>query len=211
MKLRKYIAIFVAVSLLGLVGCSSNDEATGEKNNIAKANTKSETTKEDNDQNRSETEDLYGIEIKPTYNKEKLNQSGQVDSIKYKITDIQVSKGKVSDEARAKELEVEKDKEFTVVTLFAVFENKTDRIVTYYPSSSTLVAKTDGGETDKADFAHLIDEKLDEDYVAKDKKEGSFFFILKNTNVEDLKSVDLSLDVPFQSYVDQPVISINTK
>ncbi|WP_304340155.1 hypothetical protein [Metaclostridioides mangenotii] len=211
MKVRKYIVIFVAVTLLGLVGCSSNDEATDEKNNSGKANTKSETTKEDNDQNKSETEDLYGIEIKPTYNKEKLNQSGQIDSIKYKITDIQVSKGKVSDEARAKELEVVKDKELTVVTLFAVFENKTDRIVTYNPSSSTLVANTDGGETEKADFAHLIDEKLDEDYVAKDKKEGSFFFILKNTNVEDLKSVDLSLDVPVKSYVDQPVISINTK
>lgn len=140
MKVRKYIVIFVAVTLLGLVGCSSNDEATDEKNNSGKANTKSETTKEDNDQNRSETEDLYGIEIKPTYNKEKLNQSGQIDSIKYKITDIQVSKGKVSDEARAKELEVVKDKELTVVTLFAVFENKTDRIVTYNPSSSTLVA-----------------------------------------------------------------------
>lgn len=207
MRRKARFAVLIIASLMILVGCSND------KNNekLIINNTKSESTKEDNEVNKSQAEDLFGIEVVPMYKHEGLNKKGEVGSIKYKITDIQVYSGKVENEQKAMELDVLKGEYFTVLTFFGVFENKADKIVEFYPSSSSLTGLNLNGDEDEAAIAYLIDNRLDENYVAKDKKEGSFYFVLRNTKVEDLKEVKLNLSVPFESHIEKPEIQFDIK
>jgi uncharacterized lipoprotein len=71
-------------------------------------------------------------------------------------------------------------------------ENTSEDTITFYPSQATITTNT--GEQLEADM--WLSDHIDGDFIGAVKKSGSQFFILENSNAEDIEWVRILINAP---------------
>lgn len=152
----------------------------------------SEETTTSAPETEAEVEEQDGLRKQIMYTDKELNMSGETGPFKYTIEGVQVSKLTATDETMASILDIEKDKEVTVVAINASAENTTDETNNFYLGQATLTTNT----KEQADPNLWISEHIEGEFLGNVIHSGSMVYILPNTNADDLTDLTLHISAP---------------
>lgn len=200
---------------LSLVACSSNK--TIEKNDYSKE--KKEQKKSDNkkvkeekkQKTKEETTEENRMKKTVIFTNKELNKNGNLGPIKYNFSKIQISKLEALTDDAAKMLQVDKNKEFTLIVLDVEAENTSTSDVSCYISQTKLVSNT----KEQIDPHMFLSKHIDGDFLGNVKKTGNNVYLLKNSKAEDIKSIKLVIpavhDKNFKNLSEKAEITIDLK
>lgn len=152
-----------------------------------------------------------GLRKEPVYTNKELGISGATGSINYSVSDIQVSKLTATTDEMAEMLEIEKDKEVTLVVIDVSAENTIDDTINFYIGQAALTSNT----KEQVEPNILISDYIDGEFLGNVIHSGSLMYILENSKASDIETVKLHIDAPSNSdfeFTGDPVeIDIATK
>ena len=127
-----------------------------------------------------------GMYVTSVYENDKLNTTGSAGPVKYTVKGICIAKATAADDDTAEYLEVEKNKEFALVSLTIYFENTSDENVCFLVSQSSVFTNT---EKDIPANGFLSD-LMNEDVPPHESWEGTEYYILKETDADNIKTLN---------------------
>ncbi|MGY3186425.1 hypothetical protein [Lysinibacillus sp. TE18511] len=205
---KKLIFSAALVLSLGLAGCgtdSAKEEkpkeetttaSTGEKDAAKEDTTKEEKKDADKkEDNAYEDKDLKGID---TYSKE-LNITGQSGPLKYNIEDVVLKKATPKSEEAANLFDVPVGTEVDLITIFMNGENTSTEDMSFYLGQATIITNT----KEQLEPDMILSEHIEGNYLGQVKQEGYNVYVLKNSKVEDLKTIEIRIDAPLNSNMDR--------
>lgn len=198
MKKKIVSLLLIAVMTLSLVACGGNgEEVESEKEVVTEEETtetevQEETEEPADDSTTGEIVEEGGLRKEPIITDKELNKTGETGPFKYSINAIQVSKLTATNDEMAELLSIEKDKEVALVVMDVSVENTTEDTNSIYFDQATLTTNTKEQVT--ADF--MLSDYIDGEYLGAVIHEGSIYFILPNTNADDLTTITLHVDAP---------------
>lgn len=195
MKKKILSLLLIAVMTMSLVACGDNgEEVESEKEVVTEdATTEEETTEEASDDSTTgKIVEEGGLRKEPIITDKELNKTGETGPFKYSINAIQVSKLTATNDEMAEMLSIEKDKEVTLVVMDVSVENTTEDTNSIYFDQATLTTNTKEQVT--ADF--MLSDYIEGEYLGAVIHEGSIYFILPNTNADDLTTITFHVDAP---------------
>lgn len=214
MKKKIVSLLLIAVMALSLIACGDNgEEVESEKEVVTEEEAPADEEAEEpaDDSTTGEIVEENGLRKEPIITEKELNKTGETGPFKYSINAIQVSKLTATNDDMASMLEIEKDKEVTLVVMDVTIENTTDDTNSIYFDQSTLTSNTK--EQVMSDF--MLSDAIGGDFMGNIIKEGSIYFILPNTNADDLTDITLHVDAPhdenFDSIGDDVKIELSFK
>lgn len=198
MKKKIVSLLLIAVMTLSLVACGDNgEEVESEKEVVTEEETteaevQEETEEPADDSTTGEIVEEGGLRKEPIITDKELNKTGETGPFKYSINAIQVSKLTATNDEMAELLSIEKDKEVALVVMDVSVENTTEDTNSIYFDQATLTTNTKEQVT--ADF--MLSDYIEGEYLGAVIHEGSIYFILPNTNADDLTTITLHVDAP---------------
>lgn len=198
MKKKIVSLLLIAVMTLSLVACGDNgEEVESEKEVVTEeetteADVQEETEEPADDSTTGEIVEEGGLRKEPIITDKELNKTGETGPFKYSINAIQVSKLTATNDEMAELLSIEKDKEVALVVMDVSVENTTEDTNSIYFDQATLTTNTKEQVT--ADF--MLSDYIEGEYLGAVIHEGSIYFILPNTNADDLTTITLHVDAP---------------
>lgn len=214
--MKRKIAVLFTISALccsTLIFTACGDD--GKKVSSQKEITASENSSTNETENTEATEgkivEQDGIRKEPVATNKELNIKGETGPMKYTIEGVQVSKLTATTDDAANLLEIEKNKEVTVIAVNASAENTSDDTVNFYLDQATLT--TDTKEQVESDM--FLGEYIDGEYIGNVIHSGSMVYILKNSKADDIGKISLHIDAPldedFNTIGDNVTVDINIK
>ncbi|AVK98824.1 hypothetical protein FCT18_14860 [Lysinibacillus sphaericus] len=201
--MKKTLIFSAALVLsLGLVGCGTDSAkedkpkeetavSTEEKTDTSKEEKKDADKKEDNEY---EDKDIKGMD---TYSEE-LNISGQSGPLKYNIEEVVLKKLTPKTEEAADLFSVSVGEEVNLITIFMNGENTSTEDMSFYLGQATIITNT----KEQLEPDMILSEHIEGDYLGQVKQEGYNVYVLKNSKVEDLKNIEIRIDAPINSKMD---------
>lgn len=219
---KKVLAATLAVTLgLSIAACGSSKEVVSQKE-VTAVDSETEAVKEtdiiletetileteNDDSNVGEIIEENGLRKQPVITDKELNHTGETGPFKYSIKAIQVSKLTATNNEMAEMLEIEKDKEVTLVVMDVSIENTTDATNYIYFDQATLTTNT----KEQVETDWMLSDYIDGEYLGSVVHEGAIFYILKNTNADELTNIKLYVDAPhdenFETIGEEVVIDL---
>lgn len=195
------LAMLMATSL---VACSDNGKKIESRKEVSK---KTEATADESKTGEIVEED--GMKKVPVITDKKLNKKGKTGPIKYNIKAIQVSEFTATTDDMANALDIEKNKEYTLVAMDVSFENTSEKTICFYPDQGEITTNTK--EQVAADM--FFSDSVGGDFIGNVRKEGTLFFVLKKTNANDIDTISYHVDAPsnedFESVGDNLEVELN--
>ncbi len=195
------LAILISTSL---VACGDNGKKVESEKEVSN---KTETSADD-ESKTGEVVEENGMKKIPVITDKKLNKKGESGPIKYNIKAIQVSKLTATTDDMASTLDVEKDKEVTLVAMDIEVENTSEKTISFYPDQSEITTNT----KEQVSSELFLSDSVGGDYIGKVKKSGTIFFILKNSSADDINTITYHVDAPcdenFESVGDQVSVEL---
>lgn len=179
------LAILISTSL---VACGDNGKKVESEKEVSN---KTETSADD-ESKTGEVVEENGMKKVPVITDKKLNKKGESGPIKYNIKAIQVSKLTATTDDMASALDVEKDKEVTLVAMDIEVENTSEKTISFYPDQSEITTNT----KEQVSSELFLSDSVGGDYIGKVKKSGTVFFILKNSSADDIDTITYHVDAP---------------
>ena len=179
------LAILISTSL---VACGDNGKKVESEKEVSN---KTETSADD-ESKTGEVVEENGMKKIPVITDKKLNKKGESGPIKYNIKAIQVSKLTATTDDMASALDVEKDKEVTLVAMDIEVENTSEKTISFYPDQSEITTNT----KEQVSSEVFLSDSVGGDYIGKVKKSGTVFFILKNSSADDIDTITYHVDAP---------------
>lgn len=195
------LAILISTSL---VACGDNGKKVESEKEVS-----NKTEASTNDESKTgEVVEENGMKKIPVITDKKLNKKGESGPIKYNIKAIQVSKLTATTDDMASTLDVEKDKEVTLVAMDIEVENTSEKTISFYPDQSEITTNT----KEQVSSELFLSDSVGGDYIGKVKKSGTIFFILKNSSADDINTITYHVDAPcdenFESVGDQVSVEL---
>ena len=195
------LAILISTSL---VACGDNGKKVESEKEVS-----NKTEASTNDESKTgEVVEENGMKKIPVITDKKLNKKGKSGPIKYNIKAIQVSKLTATTDDMASTLDVEKDKEVTLVAMDIEVENTSEKTISFYPDQSEITTNT----KEQVSSEVFLSDSVGGDYIGKVKKSGTVFFILKNSSADDIDTITYHVDAPcdenFESVGDQVSVEL---
>lgn len=178
----------VAMMAISMTACGDNGKKVESKKNVAES-TKKTTADESK---TGEVVEEGGIKKVPVITDKKLNKTGKTGTLKYNLKAIQISKFTATSDDMASSLEIEKNKEITLVAIDAEIENTSDKTVNFYFDQGKLTTNTK--EQVEADV--FLSDHIDGEYLGKVSHNGTLMFLLKKTKADDIKKINFFVDAP---------------
>lgn len=179
------LAILISTSL---VACGDNGKKVESEKEVS-----NKTEASTNDESKTgEVVEENGMKKVPVITDKKLNKKGESGPIKYNIKAIQVSKLTATTDDMASALDVEKDKEVTLVAMDIEVENTSEKTISFYPDQSEITTNT----KEQVSSELFLSDSVGGDYIGKVKKSGTVFFILKNSSADDIDTITYHVDAP---------------
>ena len=127
---KKLLTLGLAVLIsTSLVACGDNGKKVESEKEVS-----NKTEASTNDESKTgEVVEENGMKKVPVITDKKLNKKGESGPIKYNIKAIQVSKLTATTDDMASTLDVEKDKEVTLVAMDIEVENTSEKTINFYP------------------------------------------------------------------------------
>ena len=219
---KKLIALCMAAMLatVAFTGCGGSDAGSQTPASTEKSTPAATEPEETEAPTEAPTEaqasagevvEENGLRKEPVYTNKELGISGTTGSISYNASAIQVSKLTATTDEMAEMLEIEKDKEVTLVVIDASAENTTDDTINFYIGQAVLTSNT----KEQVDPNMLLSDYIDGEFLGSVIHSGSLMYILENSNASDIETVKLHIDAPSNSdfeFTGDPVeIEILTK
>lgn len=161
--------------------------------------------------NAGEVVEENGLRKEPVYTNKELGISGTTGSINYSASAIQVSKLTATTDEMAEILEIEKDKEVTLVVIDVSAENTSEDTINFYIDQATLTSNT----KEQVDPDMLLSDYIDAEFLGNVIHSGTLMYILPNSTASDVETITLHIDAPhdenFESTGDPVKIEIQTK
>lgn len=194
MKKKIVSLLLIAVMTLSLVACGDNgEEVESEKEVVTEEAPADEEAEEPaDDSTTGEIVEENGLRKEPIITDKELNKTGETGPFKYSINAIQVSKLTATNDDMALMLEIEKDKEVTLVVMDVTVENTTEDTNSFYFDQSKLTSNT----KEQVYCNFWLSDAIGGEFLGNVVQEGSIYFILPNTNADDLTDITLHVDAP---------------
>lgn len=186
---KKLLTLGLAVLIsTSLVACGDNGKKVESEKEVS-----NKTEASTNDESKTgEVVEENGMKKVPVITDKKLNKKGESGPIKYNIKAIQVSKLTATTDDMASTLDVEKDKEVTLVAMDIEVENTSEKTISFYPDQSEITTNT----KEQVSSELFLSDSVGGDYIGKVKKSGTIFFILKNSSADDIDTITYHVDAP---------------
>lgn len=157
-----------------------------------------EETKEGLNEDIQEDESLKATN---TFTNKDLKIEGEIGPVKYEIPAIQLKILEPKDQATADLFEVKIGEEVHAFTIQVIGENTADEDVSFYLGQAIAITNTkEQLETDM-----FLSEGIQGDYLGKVRHEGSNVYILKNSTVDELKTIELRITAPTDNVNYEPL------
>lgn len=197
----------IAISSLVLVGCGSDateineeSESTTETANPEEKETDTEepekveeaTEATEVDEDIQEDESLKATN---TYTNKELGIIGEIGPIKYEIPGVQLKIIEPKDQATADLFEVAIGDEVHVFTVQFTGENTSEEDMSFYLGQAIAITNT----KEQLEPDMFLSEYINGEYMGQVKHEGHNVYILRNSTVNELESIELRITAPTDS------------
>ena len=203
------LAVCMAVSVTACGG-DNGKKVESQKEISSEQKEEKEDAKSD-DSTTGEIVEENGLRKEPVATNKALNLTGETGPFKYTIEGVQVSKLTATTDEMAQMLDIEKDKEVTVVAINASAENTTEDTLSFYIGQATLTTNT----KEQVESDGFLSEYINGEFLGNVKNSGTLIYVLKNSKAEDLTNLTLHIDAPhnenFENIGDEVKVEINLK
>ena len=184
---RTLCLLFAAIMSLALAACGGDGNTNASAMSVSNKSIEMETTNDSN-------EGLYenGMYVTSVYENNKLNMTGSAGPVKYIVKGIRIAKATAADDDTAEYLEVEKKKEFALVSLTMYFENTSDESVCFVVSQSSVFTNTEKDIPANGVLSDLMNEEV----PPHESWEGTEYYVLKETDADNIKTLNFALFPP---------------
>lgn len=196
--MKKHLLIsLLASAALALSACGSDVANTSEK---PEKKTTSEQKQEAKHEEKkvSNVEENDQLKTTNTYTNKDLGITGTTGPLNYSIDAIQLKEIEVKTEDAANMFEVSKGDTVHAITLEMTGENTSDEDMNFYLGQATVITNT----KEQLEPDILLSENIEGEYLGKVKHEGYNVYILKNSTVQDLKTIEVRVSAPTNSNFD---------
>lgn len=200
----------VVISSIVLAGCGSDTTKVNEGSENTTTPTEEQTSANDSEGSTSEeeTEEVEeAVEIDEdvqeddsmkatnTYTNKDLAITGEIGPMKYEIPGIQLKVIEPKDQATADLFEVAVGDEVHVFTIQFSGENTSEEDMSFYLGQAVAITNT----KEQLDPDILLSEYIEGEYLGQVRHEGHNVYVLKNSTVDELESIELRIMAPMDS------------
>lgn len=201
--IKKWFAPVVISSLL-LAGCGSETTDVSEESESTPSTENQEETSEETEAVEEVEEPAEGeediqeddsLKATNTYTNKELGITGEIGPMKYEIPGVQLKIMEPKDQATADLFEVEIGEEVHVFTIQFAGENTSDEDMSFYLGQAIAITNT----KEQLEPDMLLSEHIEGEYMGQVRHEGYNVYILKNSTVDQLESIELRISAPTDS------------
>ncbi|MBF6634615.1 MAG: hypothetical protein ITG06_11105 [Planococcus sp. (in: Bacteria)] len=196
----------IIISSVVLAGCGSDTaEVNEESKNTATTTASEEETTAESTEETEEAEEAVEVDedvqeddsmkATNTYTNKELGITGEIGPMKYEIPGIQLKIIEPKDQATADLFEVAVGDEVHVFTIQFAGENTSEEDVSFYLGQAIAITNT----KEQLEPDMLLSEYIDGEYMGQVRHEGHNVYILKNSTVDELESIELRIQAPMDS------------
>ncbi|MFJ8517680.1 hypothetical protein [Lysinibacillus xylanilyticus] len=205
--MKKLIFSAALVLSLGLAGCGEDkakedpkkeDVQTPVSSDKTNDSSKKDENKKDDDKKDDVQED-ENLKTINTYTNKELDISGQTGPMKYNIDAVQLKRITVKTEEAANLFDVAVGEEVNAITISMNAENSSKEDMSFYLGQAVIITNT----KEQLEPDMILSEHIEGKYLGQVKHEGYNVYVLKNSKVEDLKTIEIRIDAPVNSNVDE--------
>lgn len=199
---------FLLIGLLGafLVACGSDTTKISGEDESKPAEEKKEEAatsekKDDEPKEKESNEDVQeddSLKATNTFTNKELGITGTVGPMNYNIPAIQLKKLEPKDQATADLFEVSIGDTVHAITIQMTGENTSDDDVSFYLGQATIITNT----KEQLEPDMWLSEYIEGDYLGQVKHEGHNVYLLKNSTVDDLQTIEVRISAPVNSNFD---------
>lgn len=210
MKKKFLLILFTSFAMI-LSACGSDTaDVNEESENTSAKNETAEQTAEMEETEEAETEEVAEEEAEVvnedvqedesmkatnTYTNKELGITGEIGPMKYEVQGIQLKIIEPKDEATAELFEVAVGEEVHAFTIQLAGENTSDEDMSFYLGQATAITNT----KEQLEPDMFLSEYIDGEYMGQVRHEGHNVYILKNSKVDELESIELRILAPSDS------------
>lgn len=206
---KSTLAIFVS-SVLMLSACGSDTTDMNEESENTSPDTgaqeqmnesidpEEETEEESEEDTEAVDEDVQedeNMKATNTYTDKELGITGEIGSMQYEIPGIQLKIIEPKDEATAELFEVAVGEEVHAFTIQLAGENTSDEDISFYLDQAIAVTNT----KEQLEPDMFLSEHIDGEYLGQVRHEGYNVYILQNSTVDELETIELRIMAPVDS------------
>lgn len=130
-----------------------------------------------------------------TYTDKELGITGEIGPMQYEIQGVQLKIIEPKDEATAELFEVAVGEEVHAFTIQMVGENTSEEDMSFYLDQATAITNT----KEQLESDMILSEYIDGEYMGQVRHEGHNVYILKNSTVDELETIELRIMAPVDS------------
>lgn len=192
--MKKLAVLFLAICLGAFLGaCGSTD--TSKKDDNKKEATASENKDSDSKKENEDIQEDGDMKATTVFTNKNLNIKGSTGPMKYEISAIQSKELEPKNEETASLLGAKVGDKINAVTIEMEGENTSDKDVSFFLGQAKIITDT----KEQLEPEMLLSEHIEGEYLGKVKNKGHNVYILKNSSVKDLKSIEIRVDAPFDN------------
>lgn len=203
--MKKLMYGILCSSILLLTACGGNEDSSSTSSNeeeTVQETTQTETVETTDDKNEEKAdenvEENDQIKVVYTYKNKELGIVGETGPIKYEIPAVQLSEITPKTEEAANLFETTVGEKVYAITIDMNGENTSEEDISFYLGQATIITNT----KEQLDPDMFLSEHIEGDYLGQVRHEGHNVYILKNSTVEDLKTIEVRVDAPINSNFD---------
>lgn len=154
-----------------------------------------EESEEDTEAVDEDVQEDESMKATNTYTDKELGITGEIGSIQYEIPGIQLKIIEPKDEATAELFEVAVGEEVHAFTIQLAGENTSDEDMSFYLGQAIAITNT----KEQLEPDMLLSEHIEGEYMGQVRHEGYNVYILQNSTVDELETIELRITAPFDS------------
>ena len=198
----------IIISFVVLAGCGSDTAEVNEESENATTASEETSANMEESENTEETEEVEeAVEVDEdvqeddsmkatnTYTNKELGITGEIGPMKYEIPGIQLKIIEPKDQATADLFEVAVGDEVHAFTIQFAGENTSEEDMSFYLDQAVAITNT----KEQLDPDMLLSEYIDGEYLGQVRHEGHNVYILKNSKVDELESIELRIMAPYDT------------
>lgn len=196
----------IIISSVVLAGCGSDAAKVNEESeNTATTTASEEETTAESTEETEEAEEAVEVDedvqeddsmkATNTYTNKELGITGEIGPMKYEIPGIQLKIIEPKDQATADLFEVAVGDEVHAFTIQFAGENTSEEDMSFYLDQAVAITNT----KEQLDPDMLLSEYIDGEYLGQVRHEGHNVYILKNSTVDELESIELRIIAPYDA------------
>lgn len=202
MKKLIFSAAIVSALMLGACGGEGEDTSKNEtpaSEDVVEKEKEKETEKEAAEEEQdSDIEEDENMRVENYYTNKELNVTGTAGPMKYNISAVQLKKITLKSEEAASLFQANVGDEVQGITIALDGENTSDEDISFYLGQATIITNT----KEQLEPEMLLSEHIEGDYLGKVTHEGYNFYVLKNSTVDQLESIEIRISAPTNSNFD---------